>query len=195
LHGIVLTVWFLLATVQPYLVASNRTRVHKRIGKAGYVIAITLVALSVLTVAMRDAPTIDEFPIRGGPNLYSLAMFLSCAIMGLRLRNKPNVHKRLMLMASIPLLAPAMDRMARIPALNDFLSGILFWFPDSPQIAFATLGFLALIISVVVYDLFTERKVHRGTLLGLGGMFVLAPAVTAALTLSGAWAAFVRLFA
>jgi hypothetical protein len=32
LHGIVLTLWFTIALVQPALVASRRTNIHRRIG-------------------------------------------------------------------------------------------------------------------------------------------------------------------
>ena len=36
LHGIVLTMWFSLAAVQPILIAKNKTHTHKKLGLAGY---------------------------------------------------------------------------------------------------------------------------------------------------------------
>lgn len=191
-HGIVLTIWFLLATVQPFLITKNQTRVHMKLGLAGYIMIVAVVAVSLLTVVIRDIPTIDEFPGRAGGNLYSLLTFSFCAVLGLTFRNKSAMHKRLMLLASMPLLAPALDRMARIPALNEFFSTILFWFPAPPEIAFATLGYFSLIISVIIYDLITEKKVHAGTIWGLGVILIVAPALAAAFTLTGAWAKFVR---
>lgn len=192
IHGIVLTIWFLLALVQPLLVARNQTQIHKRIGLAGFIIIVAVVAASLLTLAIRDAPTIDEFPGRAGGNLYSLFTFSFCAILGLTFKSRPDKHKRLMLLASIPLLAPALDRMARIPALNEFLGTIFSWFPEPPEIAFAILGYFGLIISVVVYDLLTDKRVHAGTIWGLGIIIAGAPAATAVMIQTGAWVALVR---
>lgn len=193
LHGIVLTIWFSLAALQPILIARNKTKMHKTLGLTGYSMIVAVVAVSLLTLLIRDIPTIDEFPGRSSGNLLSLFIFSFCAILGLRFRSKPAMHKRLMILASIPILAPATDRVIRIPVLNDFFGKILFWFPGPPEIAFATIFFLGMIIAVVVNDLISEKRVHAGTLWGLGIIFIVAPAATAALTLSGAWAAFVRL--
>lgn len=192
LHGIVLTMWFLIAVTQPLLVATDNMRVHKRLGILAIFIAGAVVIISLITLVIRDAPTIDEFPNRAEPNLYTLFAFSICVILGLKFRKKPTIHKRLMLYASMPLLAPALDRVARIPILNEFFGKIFFWFSGPAEIAFATLSFFALILSVVVFDLITIRRVHAGTLWGLGSIVIVALLATVAVNLTGAWAAFVR---
>lgn len=193
LHGIVLTMWFSLAALQPFLIATNKTQTHKKLGLAGYSMIVAVVAVSLLTLVVRDIPTIDEFPGRSGGNIYSLFAFSFCALLGLRFRTKPAMHKRLMILASMPILAPATDRIIRIPALNDVFGKILFWFPAPPEVAFATLSFLCMLIAVVTFDLTTEKRVHAGTIWGLSILFIVAPAVTAIFMMTGAWAAFVRL--
>jgi hypothetical protein len=194
-HGIVLTAWFALAATQPWLIASGRTHLHRKLGVLGAVIAVCVVITGVWTVTMRDAPVIDEFPMRAGGNIASLFMFSSCVALGIFFRRNSAIHKRLMLIASIPALAPALDRLARIPSLNDFFGRVFYWFPDVPEVAFALTSFLSLLLVVVAYDLITERRVHPGTLWGLFAIFVFSIAATFATVGSGAWAAYVRMVA
>ena len=114
-HGAALTVWFVLALIQPWLIKFRRTDVHRNLGYLGILIAILVVVSGVWTLFMRDASEIDKFPTRAAGNLASLLMFSICFTLGVIYRRKSAVHKRLMLIASIPLLAPALDRLARIP--------------------------------------------------------------------------------
>ncbi len=67
-HGTVLTGWFFLACLQPALVRFRKTRLHRRTGIAGLLIAAAVVITGVWTVVMRDATTIDEFPTRAAGN-------------------------------------------------------------------------------------------------------------------------------
>ncbi len=141
---------------------------------------------------MRDFSEIDEFPTRAAGNLSTLLMFSTCFTLGVIYRRKPAVHKRLMLIASIPLLAPALDRLVRIPVFYDVFEPLLSWFPASTEIAFATLSFLMLLLSVVINDLVSERRVNPGTYWGLTAIFIITPAATFAIMTSGAWVAFVH---
>jgi hypothetical protein len=191
-HGAVLTAWFLLACLQPILVRVHKTRLHRRTGVAGLSIATAVIITGIWTVVMRDTSNIDEYPTRAAGNLASLFMFLFCVALGAFFRHRPDHHKRLMLMASIPILAPALDRFARIPPLNDLLGKLLSWFPAPPQIAFATLAFLALLILVVIHDLVRERRVHPGTAWGLVAILIASPAATAIIISTGSWVTFVK---
>ena len=191
-HGIALTAWFTLAFVQPWLVRSRRTSLHRQLGAVGVAVAISVVMTGLWTVALRDAPEIDEFPTRAAGNLASLLMFSTCVALGVFFRHKPVTHKRLMLLASIPILAPALDRLARVPLLNEFWGRLLYWFPAPPEVAFATLSFLFLLLTVVANDLVSLRRVHSGTLWGLFAILIIAPAATYVFTVSGAWVMFVH---
>lgn len=55
-------------------------------------------------------------------------------------------------------------------------------------------AFIALILTVVAFDLLSTRRVQKGTCLGLLGIFVVAPGLTAGFLATGAWPALVRMF-
>lgn len=191
-HGVVLTTWFMLACSQPYLIRIRHPQIHRRLGIAALATAVGVVATGVWTVAMRDALTIDDNPSRAAGNLASLFMFLFCVILGFLFRGRSDRHKRLMMMASIPVLAPALDRFARIPMLNDLFGKTLYWFPAPPEVAFATLAFLTLLLSTVIHDLVRERRIRPGTIWGLVAILVLAPLATTAVISSGGWVRLVK---
>lgn len=191
-HGIALTAWFLLAFLQPLLIKLRMTALHRRFGYIGIFVAFCVVASGIWTVFMRDATVIDDFPNRAAGNLASLVMFSTCFALAVLFRRRSAVHKRLMLIASIPLVSPALDRIARIPVLNEILGPLLSWFPAPTEIAFATVAFFLLLISAVLYDLISARRILPGTYWGLFSIFVITPAATFAIMSSGAWVAFVR---
>ena len=162
LHGFALTSWFALALLQPWLIRNRQAGLHRRLGVIGATLAISVVLTGLWTVALRDAPEIDQYPTRAAGNLASLLMFSSCVSFGLFFRKNPETHKRLMLLGSIPILAPALDRLARIPVMNEFWGKILYWFPAPPEVAFAMLSFLFLLLVVVANDLISQRRIHKG---------------------------------
>ena len=72
------------------------------------------------------------------------------------LRRQPDAHKRLMVLASIIIVAPALARISRWP---------IFGGEDSP---FIRVVLLALLLAVIAHDLVRERRVHRATIYGVG---------------------------
>lgn len=190
-HGLVLTAWFSLTLIQTCLVAKHRVQTHRRLGVVGVVLAVGVIAVSLLTVFRRDAPMIDEFPNRALGNLASLIAFSICVASGILLRHRPSSHKRFMLLASIQIVAPALDRIARLSPLNEYFGIIFSWFPAPPEVACALISELLLLLLVLVYDIVLSRRPHSATLWGLLGIIVIAPAVSAAITLSGMWHKFV----
>ena len=120
LHGIVMTTWVILFIVQVSLVAKRRTRIHQRLGIFGGVLAALVVVVGILTALYAAARGASPGP----PALAFLIipfgdMVIFAVLIGLALyfRRKPYVHKRLMLLAAINLLTPAI---ARIPL--DFIT-------------------------------------------------------------------------
>ena len=115
LHGIVMTAWVVLFIVQVSLVAKRRTRIHQRLGILGGVLAALVVIVGILTALYAAARGHSPGP----PALQFLIipigdMLIFSVLIGLALyyRRKLDVHKRLMLLAAINLLTPAI---ARIP--------------------------------------------------------------------------------
>lgn len=193
-HGTVLTAWYLLFFTQACLIAMHRTSTHRKLGIAGAFVAVGVVAASLLTVFMRDVELIDEYPNLAFGNISSLFGFALCFVSAIVLRNRPVFHKRLMVIASIQIAAPALDRMVREPPLYDIAEKVFFWFPAYPPVAFATFATLFLLLSVVAYDLISERRVKLATIWGIVCLLILAPALSAAVVLTGGWQNVIRAF-
>lgn len=178
-HGAVLTLWFLLLFVQALLVWSKNVRLHRRIGVADAVVAVGVVAASLWILALRDAPYVDEAPGQGFGNLMSLVAFALCVGTGIALRRRTPAHRRLLLLGSIIIVAPALSRIFYSPAGT-----------SGPATAIAA---IALLLTVVVYDLIERRRPHWATGAAFGLIFLLAPGITWTLIETGVWPAFIRL--
>ena len=162
LHGIVMTAWVLLFITQVSLVATRRTRVHQRLGIAGGVLAALVVIVGVLTALFAAARGHSPGP----PALAFLVvplgdMLIFSVLIGLALyfRRKLQVHKRLMLLAAINLLTPAI---ARIP---------LSFIANGGPLAFFGLTDLVL-LAFVTYDTVKHRRLHPVFL--WGSIFIIA---------------------
>jgi hypothetical protein len=89
--------------------------------------------------------------------LGDMAVFAALVTAGIWLRRRPDVHKRLMLMAMISILAAAVSR---LPVISDL--GPLAYF-----------GVTDLFVAAcAVYDVATLRRVHRTT--ALAGLLIVA---------------------
>src|SRR6185437_6956578 len=71
-HGLVMTLWFVLFLVQVRLVAAHRTDLHRRLGVFGALLALLVVAVGATTIITRARPH-----FRPGHSLAVLAFQLS----------------------------------------------------------------------------------------------------------------------
>lgn len=115
LHGALFTAWVVLLVAQTRLVAGGRTDVHRRLGVAGAVLAAAMAPAGVLLAfesARRGlAPQgLDPITFLAVP-LGSVAMFVGFVAAALAMRRRPPIHKRLMLLASISIITPALARL------------------------------------------------------------------------------------
>lgn len=163
LHGLVFTSWILFFLVQNLLVATNRTRIHRRIGIAGVVIAGLIVLVGVATALIRAR---QNFVLSGDTAALSfltiplgdLLLFSALVGAGFYFRRRADVHKRLMLLATISILPAAV---ARLP---------LAILQAGPPAFFALTDIF--IVLCVLFDLLTLRRVHRATL--IAGLVIIA---------------------
>jgi FtsH-binding integral membrane protein len=161
LHGLVFTSWIVLFLAQTSLIATDRTWVHRRLGIAGAVIAVLMVLLGTTTAIVgaghgSGPPGVPPLVFLAIP-LADMVVFATLVGTGFRLRRRPDVHKRLMLLATISILAAPI---ARLPLVM-----------KAGPLAFFGLADLFL-VACVVYDVATLGRVHRATV--LGGLFILA---------------------
>jgi hypothetical protein len=187
LHGIVFTAWMLLFVVQTRLIAANNVRAHMKLGMTGLVLAALVFALGMVTVVL-SASAARPRPM-GMPShqFVFVPFFLLWAFAGLvtsaaLLRRRPQVHKRLMMLAMITVLPPAT---ARLILLLGVTSQFLFL-----QTAFTAV----FVIACVAYDWFKYRLLHPvyvigGTLLVLSWPFRVWFARTPAWESVGRWMA------
>jgi hypothetical protein len=151
LHGIVMTSWVVLFVTQVSLVATGRTRTHQRLGVLGAVLAALVLVVGVLTAIAGAARGATPGP----PALQFLAvplfdMLAFAILVGTALylrRRRLDIHKRLMLLAAVNLLAPAI---ARIP---------LHFIEAGGPLAFFGLTDLCL-LACVGFDTVKNRRLH-----------------------------------
>jgi hypothetical protein len=182
LHGGVLTAWFVWFVVQTTMVRTGRTAVHRRFGVIGAIIAAAVVVAGPMAtmgfVARLRAHGIDwdtdmsavpALGIEGVPmvqfaagvfwgNFIGIAVFAGLVVAALLLRRNPQAHKRLMLLASIALVGPALARISRWP---------VFGGEDG---FFVPVVFLSLLVVLIAHDVVSARRPHRATLIGCGAI-------------------------
>jgi len=114
LHGFVLTLWLVLFIVQASLARAGRRRLHQTLGIAGVVLA-TLAVLVTFAAAIEAARLGgDRGGITAADRLYSGVLAISTFGLfigaGAALRRRPEIHKRLMLLATIAVIGPGVTR-------------------------------------------------------------------------------------
>lgn len=179
-HGAILTGWFVWLVVQASLIEANRVAHHRRLGVLGAVLGLAVVfagPLATLNLVPRIRAAgldldmdISALGISGlgsdmsiarflsgtviWPNIASVATFAVLVLAALLLRGRPDTHKRLMLLASISIVGPALARISRWPGLG------------GEQGPFIPLALVVLLLAVVLHDVISTKRVHRATLLG-----------------------------
>jgi len=181
LHGVVFSSWIVLLITQTSLVAAKRTRTHMRLGVAGAILAALMVVIGTVTAIIRAKGAVSPIP---GVNplsfltipLVDMLVFAILISSAFYFRRKPDVHKRLMLLATIGILPAAV---ARLPF--DFIQRV-------GPLAFFGLSDL-FIIPCLIYDFATRGRPHRATLLA-GALIVASHPLRLVLGNTHAWIAF-----
>lgn len=158
LHGLLFTSWLALLLAQTILVAANRTRLHRRLGLAGAVLAALMILVGTLTAVVR-AKAFEAPPGTASPLVFltiplgDMLVFALLVGAAFYYRRRGDVHKRLMLLATIAILPAAV---ARLPF--DFIQ-------QAGPLAFFGLPDLFVLV-ILLYDLLTRGRPHRATVWG-----------------------------
>jgi hypothetical protein len=172
-HGVASVAWILLFLLQAALVATGRTAVHRRVGALGPLLAVVLLAMGAVLLidfARRgydlsgDVVRLFARPGAAPPSASQLApvrlsslailvQFGALVIAGIWYRHRPEVHKRLMLLAlltlaSAPILALAGVVATRWPTLQ------------GPAIASAIIITSGMLFTSAIFDLMSKRRLH-----------------------------------
>ena len=178
-HGALFTSWMVLFLVQALLVAVKRTDLHRRLGLAAGLVAVAMPLVGVVVAI--DAARRGVTPPGGPPPLVflsvrlgDLVVFSSLVATGFAFRRQSDIHKRLMLLATIGLLTPAI---ARMPLISGGGPLVYFGLTD------------VFVAACLVYDRVTLGRFSRAFL--WGGLFLVASQpLRLAIAFTPAWHAF-----
>lgn len=160
LHGGLYLCWLLLFIAQPLLVRLGYTKIHRKIGVAGFVLAALMLVIgtAVAIEGVRlNSPTMSVVGLQAKSFLLIplTDMLLFASFIGLSLANlkRPEWHKRLMVLATAALLPAATGR-------------LLFALQLPESILLFTVSQEVILIAAIANDLFTRRKIHPAYLWG-----------------------------
>jgi hypothetical protein len=157
-----MTAWFALFLVQARLVASGHRQVHRQLGVGGILVAMLVVATgTTLAIASAraghsPAPGISPLMFLAVP-LGEMVMFSLFFVAAIALRARSPWHKRLIVLASLGMLAPAF---ARLVASIGLPGPAMFGLID------------LMIIACIAFDTVRNRRLHPA--FGWGFVLVLA---------------------
>lgn len=186
-HALFFFGWTLLFLRQTRLAASGEVRKHRELGLAGVSVATAMLFIGLATaiaslkhsVATGDADGGRAFSIVSITGILFFAALVAVAFANV---HKPDVHKRLMIVATVSILQAAVGRL--------FLLAIAPAGPSvRPPVAVTVLPGLVvdlLIVAAMVHDRRTEGRVHPVYWIA-GACTLAAQVLRVPLATTGAW--------
>ncbi|MEP1554809.1 MAG: hypothetical protein ABJJ44_19715 [Paraglaciecola sp.] len=153
-HVLLFFTWVFFYTSQALLPAFGRVDLHKKLGRFGLPLALFIVVDGLYVTFDRFVLRIEKGDIEGArffllQPFTDMIIFPTLIIAAFYYRKKPQIHKRLMLLATLFLTVAAIVRVqSGIPGFN-----LLLWV--SP------------IMIAILYDYYTKRIIHPVYLFGI----------------------------
>jgi hypothetical protein len=175
LHGLIFVGWMALFITQVALAARGRVDLHRKAGRLGIAYGWLVLAMGIVA-----GPAASVLHVRAGEwtrdqgagflltTFGDMVLFGAFFAAAVAYRRRPEIHKRLMIAATVALLFAAVGRMRFIES-----TGIRAMVWLSPMFV------------GMAYDWFARRRVHPAYLIGTVGLFVGATRVL--FTQSDAW--------
>jgi hypothetical protein len=176
-HGVVFSLWIVILGIQVALIRAHRRDLHRRFGIAGAVLAVLMALVAIPTpvaqakrfFAIGVPPGFPPMGVMFALSEVGVIVFVALAGAGLYFRRRVDVHKRLMMLATIEIALAGVDRaLQRTPLFA--VSGLFGW--AGWFAAMFTVGDL-FIVAIAVHDWITLGRIHRATLAG-GALIVLS---------------------
>ncbi|MFN3819819.1 hypothetical protein [Blastomonas sp.] len=185
LHGIVFSSWVILFMVQVGLISAGKRHVHRQLGMLGILLVALMIPLAIavgiagIHRPLTAAPGIDPLSWAALP-LLDAPVFGGLIISALAMRHRPDVHKRLMLVAMINMVQPSAGRLIGMTGLPGEAVGPL-----------SGLVVLALLAALLFRDWLATRRFHPAVLIGSAIVFARI-ALTPVVWSTGPWLSFAR---
>jgi len=165
LHAVVFVSWMLLLVTQSALVGAGNVKLHRSLGMWGiaHATAIMMLGLSLQLIATRSAMLNGFAP--GTDGLYlglcAFAGFTTMFTLAIRNRTRPEIHRRMILFAMLPVLPPGVNR---------FWSEALGLAPIPVVPLYATLWTMA--AAILIHEWRRTGKISGYSLFGAGWIVV-----------------------
>jgi hypothetical protein len=154
-HAFVFSSWIVLFVTQASLIATGRRDLHRRLGILGVILACAIVLLSIISTIRVFTLGLERF-FFANPHI-EVIVFTVLIVPALLFRNNADLHKRLVLLATISLIGAAT---AHLPLIGHISPHAYFVVQDS------------FIVAGIAYDLVSRGRVHHSYL--WGGLLIVA---------------------
>jgi hypothetical protein len=186
-HGLAMSAWVILFFLQSILIVTGRRRLHVVIGRLGGVLAGAIVILgsTVAPFSVHFSPYV--YATMGGPRPFLAMMFVQMLTFGtyvgiaLAYRRRPEIHRPMMLLATIVIQSGSLGRFPYIQNLA--VAPLYVWVPV------LLLGGLLFLLQWGM-----SRTPNRWYLMGYAGMAA-ASLLSVAVGTSAVWNRMLRTFA
>ena len=166
IHGFVMTLWFAVFIAQAQLVARRRTDLHRRLGWISTGLAVLVVILGFLAAisGARHGHTSGGLPPLVFMMIPMSIMFIFALLTAIAIsyRRRSDIHKRLMLLASVNMISPAISRIP-LPLFQTGGPGLFIGVT------------IAIVFACVVYDTVRNRRLHPAFGWGAGLLILSFP--------------------
>jgi hypothetical protein len=149
-HGACMTGWMLTFLIQTILIATRRYRPHMLLGRIAAVFAAFILVSGfwfVLDSIRLKPPQLVVFALTMRQFLlldfYGLLVFAAFVVVGVWYRRRPRIHRPMMLLATVSIMAPAIGR---IDALNALYQGTVLERVLGPYLGMLVLGAIFLLV-------------------------------------------------
>lgn len=162
LHATVFVGWLLLFLTQAVLAATGRVSWHLKLGRFGIGYGVLLVVVGLYTGVSRSADRLHAGQDAEGllyASVADMVVFTTFFVAAVAFRRKPQIHKRLMIVAATMLLVAATARMSFLPA------------PPLRRPVMLAIWFSPVLLAMF-HDLRSRRLIHPVYAMGLAAFLV-----------------------
>lgn len=173
LHAVLFSAWSLFFILQATLIANGRFAHHRAFGLAGISLATAMLLVGLATAIHSMSVQIEAGMgerARGFLIVPVTTILFFAAVMAVAIANRrrPEVHKRLIVLASVAILMAAVARLLRL-ALGK--AGLLTGLPPIEFSALPAFATDLLIVAAIIHDWRTRGRPHPVYLVG-GGLWL-----------------------
>jgi hypothetical protein len=166
LHGVVFVAWMILLLVQSALVCTGKVRLHRALGMWGIAQGTATILVGLMMQLVASARGHAAGRPAGTDGLYlGLLAFLGFALLftlAIRHRTRPDIHRRMILFAMLPVIPPGVNRFwANALGLDDPVPAV--WL-------YLTLWSMA--AAILLHEQRTTGRISGYSLLGAGWIVV-----------------------